>query len=159
MGNLAMYATKGFEYLLILGFLALLTAFYLYFTSQRFEKVTAAISSSVDQLVDWFRVPENILYHQGHTWIRPEKSSPGLVRVGMDDFARKLLGRIDSVDFPKVGMHVTAGVIYLMWVAIRVKKGVYERRGNNYEIVEIAGLYWHFVDLVWVFIFAFFYLW
>ena len=57
------------------------------------------------------------------------------------------------------GMHVTAGVIYLMWVAIRVKKGVYERRGNNYEIVEIAGLYWHFVDLVWVFIFALFYLW
>jgi cytochrome c oxidase subunit 3 len=57
------------------------------------------------------------------------------------------------------GMHVSAGVIYLMWVAIRVKKGVYERRGNNYEIVEIAGLYWHFVDLVWVFIFAFFYLW
>ncbi len=57
------------------------------------------------------------------------------------------------------GMHVTGGVIYLLWVAIRVKRGVYERRGNNYEIVEIAGLYWHFVDLVWVFIFAFFYLW
>jgi len=57
------------------------------------------------------------------------------------------------------GMHVTAGVIYLLWVAIRVKRGVYEKRGGNYEIVEIAGLYWHFVDLVWVFIFAFFYLW
>ena len=57
------------------------------------------------------------------------------------------------------GMHVSAGVIYLLWVAIRVKSGVYERRGGNYEIVEIAGLYWHFVDLVWVFIFAFFYLW
>ena len=57
------------------------------------------------------------------------------------------------------GMHVSAGVIYLMWVAFRVRSGVYERRGNNYEIVEIAGLYWHFVDLVWVFIFAFFYLW
>ena len=57
------------------------------------------------------------------------------------------------------GMHVTAGVIYLMVVATRVKTGFYERRGNNYEIVEIAGLYWHFVDLVWVFIFAFFYLW
>ncbi len=57
------------------------------------------------------------------------------------------------------GMHVSAGVIYLLWVAIRVKRGVYERRGNNYEIVEIVGLYWHFVDLVWVFIFAFFYLW
>ncbi len=57
------------------------------------------------------------------------------------------------------GMHVSAGVIYLLVVANRVRKGFYERRGNNYEIVEVAGLYWHFVDLVWVFIFAFFYLW
>jgi len=57
------------------------------------------------------------------------------------------------------GMHVTAGVIYLLVVANRVRTGFYERRGDNYEIVEIAGLYWHFVDLVWVFIFAFFYLW
>jgi hypothetical protein len=37
MGNLAMYATKGIEYLLILGFLAVFTLFYLYFTSHRFE--------------------------------------------------------------------------------------------------------------------------
>jgi len=57
------------------------------------------------------------------------------------------------------GMHVSAGVIYLLVVANRVRTGFYERRGGNYEIVEIAGLYWHFVDLVWVFIFAFFYLW
>ena len=57
------------------------------------------------------------------------------------------------------GMHVSAGVIYLLVVAFRVRNGFYEKRGGNYEIVEIAGLYWHFVDLVWVFIFAFFYLW
>ena len=57
------------------------------------------------------------------------------------------------------GMHVTAGVIYLLVVANRVRNGFYEKRGGNYEIVEITGLYWHFVDLVWVFIFAFFYLW
>ena len=56
------------------------------------------------------------------------------------------------------GLHVSAGVIYLLVVARRVWTGVYERRGN-YQTVEIAGLYWHFVDLVWVFIFAFFYLW
>jgi cytochrome c oxidase subunit III len=56
------------------------------------------------------------------------------------------------------GLHVSAGVIYLSVVAIRLLRGRYERRGN-YQIVEIAGLYWHFVDLVWVFIFAFFYLW
>jgi len=56
------------------------------------------------------------------------------------------------------GLHVSAGVIYLLTVARRVHNGFYEKRGS-YETVEIAGLYWHFVDLVWVFIFAFFYLW
>jgi len=56
------------------------------------------------------------------------------------------------------GLHVTAGVIYLAIVASQAGRGVYERTGN-YERVEIAGLYWHFVDLVWVFIFNFFYLW
>ena len=58
------------------------------------------------------------------------------------------------------GLHVTAGVIYLIVTATRVGTGYYDRhRGGNYEMVEITGLYWHFVDLVWVFIFAFFYLW
>jgi cytochrome c oxidase subunit 3 len=57
------------------------------------------------------------------------------------------------------GLHVSAGVVYLTIIALRVLRGDYERGGGNYEIVEIAGLYWHFVDLVWVFIFALFYLW
>jgi cytochrome c oxidase subunit 3 len=56
------------------------------------------------------------------------------------------------------GLHVSAGVIYLTIVALRVWTGFYDRKGS-YETVEITGLYWHFVDLVWVFIFAFFYLW
>lgn len=56
------------------------------------------------------------------------------------------------------GLHVSAGVVYLVVVALRVWNGFYDRKGT-YETVEIAGLYWHFVDLVWVFIFAFFYLW
>lgn len=65
------------------------------------------------------------------------------------------------------GTHVTIGVIFLLIVARKVARGDYDtdargfftsRRGN-YESVEIMGLYWHFVDLVWVFIFAFFYLW
>jgi cytochrome c oxidase subunit 3 len=55
------------------------------------------------------------------------------------------------------GLHVSIGVIYLVTVALKVLRGDYEERG--YEIIEITGLYWHFVDLVWVFIFAFFYLW
>ena len=56
------------------------------------------------------------------------------------------------------GLHVSIGAIYLSIVALKVLRGDYERSGN-YQNVEIAGLYWHFVDLVWVFIFAFFYLW
>ena len=56
------------------------------------------------------------------------------------------------------GLHVTAGVIYLLVVAVRLLRGRYDHTGH-YQIVEIAGLYWHFVDLVWVFIFALFYLW
>ncbi len=56
------------------------------------------------------------------------------------------------------GLHVSIGVIYLSIVAKRVFEGRYERL-DDYQIVEVAGLYWHFVDLVWIFIFAFFYLW
>jgi len=56
------------------------------------------------------------------------------------------------------GLHVSAGVVYLTVVALRVWNGFYDRKGT-YATVEITGLYWHFVDLVWVFIFAFFYLW
>ena len=55
------------------------------------------------------------------------------------------------------GLHVTCGVIYIAIVAKKVRQGDYDKRG--FHIVEITGLYWHFVDLVWVFIFAFFYLW
>jgi cytochrome c oxidase subunit 3 len=56
------------------------------------------------------------------------------------------------------GLHVTGGVILLLLFARKLVRGDYDRSGN-YQIVEIVGLYWHFVDLVWVFIFALFYLW
>jgi cytochrome c oxidase subunit 3 len=65
------------------------------------------------------------------------------------------------------GTHVTIGVIFLLIIARKVWRGDYDRgapgyftsRSGSYESVEIMGLYWHFVDLVWVFIFALFYLW
>lgn len=56
------------------------------------------------------------------------------------------------------GFHVSCGVIMLLVIAWKVHRGDYEKSGD-YSAVEIGGLYWHFVDLVWVFIFAFFYLW
>jgi cytochrome c oxidase subunit 3 len=65
------------------------------------------------------------------------------------------------------GTHVSIGVIFLIIMARKVWRGDFDRntpgfftsRKGNYEAVEIMGLYWHFVDLVWVFIFAVFYLW
>jgi len=65
------------------------------------------------------------------------------------------------------GTHVSIGVIFLIIIARKVWRGDFDHarpgfftsRKSNYEAIEIMGLYWHFVDLVWVFIFAFFYLW
>ncbi|BAO54672.1 cytochrome c oxidase subunit 3 [Nonlabens marinus] len=55
------------------------------------------------------------------------------------------------------GFHVFSGVIFNLIIFFNVLLGTYERRGS-YEMVEKVGLYWHFVDLVWVFVFTFFYL-
>jgi glycine cleavage system H protein len=109
MGNLAIYATKGFEYLLILGFLALFTVFYLYFTSRRFEHATVAVNRSIDGLVDWFRVPDNILFHQGHTWVRSAESENSLNIIGMDDFAQKMAGPMKIRNIPSVGSSIRQG--------------------------------------------------
>lgn len=55
------------------------------------------------------------------------------------------------------GFHVFSGVVINILIFFNVLLGTYERRGS-YEMVEKVGLYWHFVDLVWVFVFTFFYL-
>ena len=55
------------------------------------------------------------------------------------------------------GFHVFSGVCFNFLVYYNTVTGVYDRRGH-YEMIEKVGLYWHFVDLVWVFVFTFFYL-
>ncbi len=55
------------------------------------------------------------------------------------------------------GFHVFSGVLINIIIFFNAILGTYERRGH-YEMVEKVGLYWHFVDLVWVFVFTFFYL-
>jgi cytochrome c oxidase subunit 3 len=55
------------------------------------------------------------------------------------------------------GTHVFSGVVINFIIFVNVLQGTYEKRGH-YEMVEKVGLYWHFVDLVWVFVFTFFYL-
>jgi cytochrome c oxidase subunit III len=55
------------------------------------------------------------------------------------------------------GFHVFSGVMINIIILLGVLRGTYHKRGH-YEMVEKTGLYWHFVDLVWVFVFTFFYL-
>ena len=55
------------------------------------------------------------------------------------------------------GFHVLSGVVINIIIFFNVIMGTYEKRGH-YEMVEKVGLYWHFVDLVWVFVFTVFYL-
>ncbi|MCO6357599.1 cytochrome c oxidase subunit 3 [Roseivirga pacifica] len=55
------------------------------------------------------------------------------------------------------GFHVFSGVVLNVIIFFNAANGLYEKRGH-YEMVEKVGLYWHFVDLVWVFVFTFFYL-
>ncbi len=56
------------------------------------------------------------------------------------------------------GFHVFSGVVFLTIIMLNVSSGIYVSRHNHYEMVEKIGLYWHFVDLVWVFVFLVFYL-
>lgn len=56
------------------------------------------------------------------------------------------------------GFHVLSGIVFLLIICINVMGGLYVKRKNGYEMVEKIGLYWHFVDLVWVFVFLVFYL-
>jgi cytochrome c oxidase subunit 3 len=55
------------------------------------------------------------------------------------------------------GFHVFSGVLINFIIFVMAYRGVFERRGH-YEMVEKTGLYWHFIDLVWVFVFTFYYL-
>ena len=58
-------------------------------------------------LVGGFKVPDNLRYHPGHTWALSE--SPSLVRVGVDDFASKLIGKVERLSLPQRGQWIRQG--------------------------------------------------
>lgn len=97
------YATKGIEYLIVIAFLAVFVLFCRYLYRPR-EKAAAR---SAAENTPRFRIPEGLYYHQGHAWLRPEPASIGV--VGIDDFAQKLIGRVDSIVLPPVGARLAQG--------------------------------------------------
>jgi len=74
----------------------------------------------VPALVAGFQVPENVRYHAGHTWALSEGRD--LVRVGMDDFASKLVGKVENIVLPQRGRWVRQG--QKVWTIFRDGKSV-----------------------------------
>jgi glycine cleavage system H lipoate-binding protein len=97
------YATKGIEYLIVIGFLAAFVLFCRYAYRPRLPTSRAGTSETADR----FRVPEGLFYHQGHGWLRSEPGATGV--IGMDDFAQKLVGKVDAIELPPVGSTLVQG--------------------------------------------------
>ena len=79
-------------------------------------------------------------------------------RIKREEFGPRAFGALFFFITGFHGFHVFSGVVFLAIIAINVAGGLYVKRRNGYEMVEKMGLYWHFVDLVWVFVFLVFYL-
>lgn len=112
--------TKGIEYLLVIGYLLLLIPFFWWSVglSRRPRPVPARIpvgpggSSGGRRTTPfgggaWFRIPDGLHFHRGHTWVEPEGG--GVFRVGMDDFAHRLLGAPEGMELPEVGDRLEQG--------------------------------------------------
>ena len=79
------------------------------------------------------------------------------IRPWENPFGARQFGSIFFMVTGFHGFHVFSGVVINFIIFFNVVVGTYDKRGH-YEMVEKSGLYWHFVDLVWVFVFTLFYL-
>ncbi len=99
------FATKHLEYLLVIGFLALLVVFWRFLHAPaRGALETAPLR--IDSLAGWFSLPKGFYFHQGHSWAFPEGN---LVKVGIDDFAQKIIGPVNAIDIGPVGSSLEQG--------------------------------------------------
>lgn len=78
--------------------------------------------------------------------------------VKSEEFGPKAFGALFFFITGFHGFHVFSGVVFLIIIMLNAGSGLYVARDNGHEMVEKIGLYWHFVDLVWVFVFLVFYL-
>jgi glycine cleavage system H lipoate-binding protein len=100
------FATKHIEYLLVIGFLLLFIPFWR-LLSRPAKAVLEVAERMVPVVSEWFRLPEERYYHLGHSWAIPEGHNT--VKVGIDDFAQRLVGKIHEVQIPKVGSTIHQG--------------------------------------------------
>lgn len=96
------------------------------------------------------------LHHEGFWWgARP--SLEVLKEMGADGVSGQQFANLFFTITGFHGFHVFTGVVINIIILFMTMAGVFEKRGH-YLMIEKVGLYWHFVDLVWVFVFTFFYL-
>ncbi|MCX7856746.1 MAG: glycine cleavage system protein H [Deltaproteobacteria bacterium] len=97
---------KSTELLLMMVFLVAFVIFWK-FVSGREE---AAKGYGVWDVFGWFTMKDDVYYHKGHTWAHPEGE---FIKVGIDDFAQKLIGKFEEIYVPKIGEKVDQGAIGL----------------------------------------------
>lgn len=97
-----------------------------------------------------------VTYHDGEYMPGAYKTAEGELKV--ESMGPKAFGALFFFITGFHGFHVLSGLVILLVIAINSWSGRYVARKNGYEMVEKVGLYWHFVDLVWVFVFLVFYL-
>lgn len=126
-------------------------------SNRYFEKVSHAGTSGVGKQFEAGTPYLITIDHGTHQYKHAAYKSAGgeIVREG---FGPKAFGALFFCITGFHGFHVFSGVAFLTIVMINAASGLYAKRNNHYEMVEKIGLYWHFVDLVWVFVFLVFYL-
>jgi glycine cleavage system H protein len=107
-GYVDIFATKGMEYVFILGFIVVLVFFWKFLH----RAGTPANSNAADinpilRSLKQCNLQQNLYYHQGHSWVKQEGSE--VARIGIDDFAQRLIGRVDVVDLPRIGAFLAQG--------------------------------------------------
>ncbi len=96
------------------------------------------------------------LHHEGFWW-GSIPNAEVLKEVGADAVSAQQFANLFFTITGFHGFHVFSGVIINIIILIMTLSNFFEKRGH-YLMIEKVGLYWHFVDLVWVFVFTFFYL-
>jgi len=108
LSHVDIFATKGIEYLIVITYLVLFTGFWTLLKAP--AKASQAASEAPGfgaRIRGWFHLPDGFHFHQGHTWALLE--SEGILRVGMDEFARKLMGPPTTLRLPAVGTRLEQG--------------------------------------------------
>lgn len=126
------FATKGLEYLFVIGFLLTLIVFWKLLNRPTIRTETSPPASPPGAPL-WFRIIDGVYFHQGHSWARVEDGET--VVVGMDDFAQKLVGEMRTIRLPGLGDHVHQG--RRAWDLIVDSKSIPMRSPVNGQVVAI----------------------